>query len=92
MDLRSQSDRRPAAVEGVVEQRTDALAGERGRVRVGALEGEVGGAIEVSLAQADLGQALLGAERGGEVEQPPAASSASSAREPGMAAGAPARL
>jgi hypothetical protein len=34
-------------VEGVVKQGTEAGAGEQGRVRVGALDGEVGAAFEV---------------------------------------------
>jgi hypothetical protein len=54
-------------VERVVEQD----AGDGRRVGVGALHGEIGSTIEVCCAQADLGQALPGAERGGEVEQGP---------------------
>ena len=41
------SHRRSAPKEDGVEEGADAGAGERGRVRVGALNGEVGGAIEI---------------------------------------------
>jgi hypothetical protein len=34
-------------MEGLLEEGADAGAGDRGRVRVGALHGEVGGAIQV---------------------------------------------
>jgi hypothetical protein len=42
-----QSSRWPSPMERGVEQGADALAGERGRVGVGALDGEAGDAIEI---------------------------------------------
>ena len=80
-------------MERVVEQGADAGAGERGRVRVRALDGEVGGAIQVSLAQADLGKRLFGAERGGEVVQARCrVLGTERTRDPRHRAGVPARL
>jgi hypothetical protein len=65
-------------VEGIVQQGADALASDRGRVRVAALCGEVGGAIQVFLAQADLAPSAAAKSN-----RSCTASSASSACDPG---------
>jgi hypothetical protein len=51
-------------MEGVVEEGADAGAGDWSRVRAGALHRELGGAVQVFLAQADVGRAAVRVSRG----------------------------